>query len=273
MQTNKEVPQPLLSYFGGKWQLAPWILSFMPTHRIYIEPFGGGGSVLLRKPRSHVEVYNDLDGEVVNIFRVLRDYPNELVRVIDLTPYSRDEYALACEPMRSDTVIEKARKAIVRSFFGFGSTGLFDGPRPGFRTCDGVRYTTFANTWAKYADSLLAIIERMKGVTIENKDALDLISSWDLPETVFYVDPPYLPSIRRLKQVYTYEMTEDQHKDLLNRLCALKGTVMVSGYASELYDSLLSGWERHTRKVMADGGRSSRADRERTEVLWIKKPL
>jgi len=273
METNKEIKHPIFTYFGGKWQIAPWILSFIPAHKIYVEPFGGGGSILLRKPRSHVEVYNDLDQEIVNVFQVFRDYPNELIRALDLTPYARDEYYLACEPMESNDPVERARRAIVRSHFSFGSTGLFYGAYPGFRTGDVDRFTTFAEGWDKYANSLLSVVDRLKGVTIENKDAMGLFPVWDTPETVFYVDPPYLLSTRsqRYKKIYNYEMTEEQHKSLLDKLLVLSGMVIVSGYESELYDSMLSGWERHTRKVLAGGGTtSSLSDRERTEVLWIK---
>ena len=271
MQANKEVTSPVFQYFGGKWKLAPWILSFMPPHRTYVEPFGGGGSVLFRKPRSHCEVYNDLDSEVVNVFQVLRDSPKELLRVLDLTPYSREEYYLACELYEGEDSIEKARRAIVRSFFGFGSTGLFEGSRPGFRTGTQYSRVPVASVWGKYPDALLAVIDRLKGVTIEHRDALEVMPVWDGFDTVYYLDPPYLADTRRAKQIYRHEMTEAQHISLLEAVQDLKGIVLISGYASGLYDKMLTGWERYEKQAMAQGNSNSNDEMMRTEVLWIKR--
>jgi len=270
MQVNRDITRPVVQYFGGKWQIAPWILSFMPTHNVYVELFGGGGSVLLRKPRSHAEVYNDLDSEVVNIFRMLQDRPNELVRALDLTPFSREEYYLACEPCDEGDMVEKARRAIVRAFFGFGSTGIFEGSRPGFRVGDKDSRVSNANMWRGYSDAVLAIVDRLRGVTIENLDALEVIPPWDREDTVFYADPPYLADLRKSKSVYTYEMAEAQHIALLETLCRLKGTVLVSGYGSDLYDRMLAGWERHEKKVLAQGTGNDLESRARVEVLWVK---
>ena len=122
--------RPALRYHGGKWRLAPWLLTLMPPHRVYTEPFGGGASVLLRKPRAYGEIYNDLDGEVVNVFRMLRDRGAELQRLLELTPFARAEFRQAYEPCGDDP-IEQARRTIARSFMGFGSSAT--GENSGFR--------------------------------------------------------------------------------------------------------------------------------------------
>jgi DNA adenine methylase len=286
---NSEVKNPLLQYFGGKWSLAPWILSHMPSHLCYAELFGGGGSVLLRKPRSYQEVYNDLDLDIVNVFRVLRDSPADLIRKLDLTPYSREEYKLACE--FSEEPLERARRTVVRSFFGFSGAGsLYDvekanksfsgfrafpnrAPRPpGFRTGDFNSRIPISKLWNKFPDALLAIVDRLKGVTIENRDAIDLVPVWDSLGTVFYVDPPYVASTRRSKSIYRHEMTDEQHIKLAKVLRGVCGCVLVSGYDSPLYNELYKGWERYEKIAVAQSGgrKATHADRDRVEVLWAK---
>jgi DNA adenine methylase len=239
----------------------------MPFHTVYVEPFGGGGAVLLRKPRSKVEVYNDLDGEIVNVFRVLRDRPDELVRKVDLTPYAREELELACQASEDD--VERARRTVVRSFFGFGPVSVFvSGRVPSFSVdgpdsagCNG------AVGWSGYPDVLLAIVDRLKGVTVENRDAFGLMPGYDSPGACFYVDPPYVRSTRQ-SGTYRYEFTDDQHKELSRVLKGLRGAVLLSGYPSGLYDELYRGWDRYEREaftVFNCGG-----DPVRTEVLWVK---
>lgn len=255
------VTRPLLKYHGGKWLLAPWILSFMPEHRVYCEPFGGGGSVLLRKNRAHEEVYNDLDGEIVNLFKVVRDHGEELKRKLELTPYSHDEYNLSREP--TEDVIEKARRTVVRSFMGRNPSsatqlnGTFKGKQVN-------SHTTIAKVWMKYPDAIASMIERLKGVIIENDDAVNVIKRHDSPDTAFYVDPPYLPSVRDAGTDYRFEMTEADHEKLAETLNEVKGKVILSGYHSDLYNALYSKWERVEKESIADGRLP------RTEVLWLR---
>jgi DNA adenine methylase len=282
MVVNKDVGRPLGNFYGGKWLLAPWILGYMPAHRVYVELFGGGGSVLLRKPRSEREVYNDIDSDIVNVFRVLRDYPGELARVLDLTPYSREEYELACEP--SEEPVERARRSLVRLGMGHSGGGSQYNPfdpsvsrqRPtGFSTGELRSGGSRANSWALLSDSLVNVVERVKGVTIEHRDALELLPVWDSPGTVFYADPPYLPDTRRSKTVYKYEMTEGQHIALADALRRVTGSVLVSGYDSPLYNDLYAGWEKHTREAKSQGAgrRNTLADISRIEVLWVKRAV
>jgi len=259
--SGEAVRRPLLRWHGGKWLLAPWILSMMPRHRVYVEPFGGAGSVLIRKPRSYAEVWNDLDGNVVNLFQVLRsDRADELVNAVRLTPFASDEFRLAYEA--SADPVERARRLIIRSFMGFGSNG--HNRSTGFRSNSNRSGTTPAHDWVNYPDSLRCVVERLQGVVVLNRDACEVMAGHDGPDTLHYVDPPYVFDTRADGSAdYAHEMTDSDHETLLDFLVTLKGMVMLSGYPSDLYDRALPGWERVTRKALADGAR------ERTEVIWM----
>lgn len=260
--------RPILRYHGGKWLLAPWILSHFPEHRVYCEPFGGGASVLLQKPRSYGEVYNDLDGEIVNLFRVVRDRGGELIRVLELTPFARDEFLEAYEP--SEDALEQARRTMARSFMGFGSAAA-SGAKTGFRANSNRSGTTPAHDWQNFPKNVEPIMNRLRGVVIENKLAIEVMLQHDTPETLHYVDPPYVWDTRSTgnpycKKGYRHEMTDEQHKELATTLRELTGMVIVSGYACPLYDDeLYAGWYRVERPALADGARP------RTEVLWMNE--
>ena len=252
--------RPVLRWHGGKWLLAPWIISHFPKHRVYVEPFGGAGSVLMRKPRCYAEVWNDLDGEVVNLFQVMRsDMSMRLVEILRLTPFAAEEYKLAYE--KSDDPIERARRLVVRSFMGFGSNG--HQRKTGFRSNSNRSGTTPAHDWINYPDCLVLCIERLQGVVILNRDAMEVMDGHDGPETLHYVDPPYLPETRDSGSDYAHEMTTDEHIKLLDFLHTLDGSVVLSGYPSPLYDAALSDWSRIERPALADGAKA------RTEVIWI----
>ena len=254
------VERPILRYHGGKWLLAPWIISQMPEHKIYVEPFAGAASVLLRKPRCYAEIYNDMDGEIVNLFRVVKDCGDELRRAIELTPYSRADFSLSYEP--NGNPVEQARRTAARFSMGFGTNSMKK--TTGFRASSTQSGQTPANDWRKYPENLGAIIERLRGVTIENKEAVEIIQTHDTPETLFYVDPPYVASTRDAGTDYRHELTDEQHRTLVGVLNTVKGMVMVSGYPSELYDEIFAGWKRLQKKTVGD------ANRERTEVLWLR---
>ena len=263
-------PRPIIRYHGGKHKLAPWIISFFPEHRCYVEPYGGAASVLIRKPRSYAEVYNDLDGEVVNLFKVARDNGAELQRVLELTPFARDEYIESYQP--SDDPVEQARRTICRAFMGFGSaavtkarhvTGRFQNPSTGFRSNSNRSGTTPAHDWANYPGKFPIIIERLQGVVIENRDALMVMAQHDSPTTLHYVDPPYAADTRDAGKDYQHEMTEDDHVKLATFLKNLTGYVMVSGYRNSLYDTLFQGWHREDKAALADGAK------KRTESIWF----
>jgi DNA adenine methylase len=261
------VARPIVRYHGGKWKLAPWIIANMPAHRVYVEPFGGGGSVLLRKPVSYAEVYNDLDGEIVNVFRVTRDQGDALVRALELTPFARDEFIESYEP--SSDPLEQARRTILRSFSGFGSAGIC-GNVTGFRANSNKAGTTPAHDWRNYPTCLAQTVERLRGVVIENRDALDMMRQHDGVHTLHYVDPPYVHSTRKGKtrgtptrKTYKHEMDDAQHEALAEVLIGLKGMVMLSGYSCDLTERLFGRWLRIDRAAHADGARN------RIESLWL----
>lgn len=257
---SRELSRPLVRYHGGKWRIAPWIIEHLPPHRVYVEPFGGGGSVLLRKPRSYAEVYNDLDGEIVNLFRVARDHGPRLVDALRLTPFARDEFAQSYE-VTSDPV-EQARRTVIRSYMGFGSAAA-SGKVTSFRPNSNNSGTPPAADWAKYPDALAAIVDRLAGVVIENRDAIEVMAQQDAAHTVFYVDPPYVAETRDKGQDYRHEMTDADHRRLADALHGLVGMVVLSGYPSSLYDELYGHWRRVDRAALADGARA------RIESLWL----
>lgn len=254
-----ECKRPIMRWHGGKWLLAPWIIQHLPPHRVYVEPFGGAASVLLRKPRSYSEVYNDLDGEVVNLFRVARDNGDELRDRLEMTPFSRDEFELSYEPT-GDT-IEQARRTVVRSFMGFGSNS--HNQATGFRANSNRSGTTPSHDWRNYPEAFAAVIDRLRGVVIENRDAAKVMRAHDGDQTLHYVDPPYVASTRDRGGDYRHEMTDEDHEALAEVLHGLKGAVVLSGYGCELYDGLYRDWIRVEKNSLADGAR------KRVEVLWL----
>jgi DNA adenine methylase len=262
--------RPVVRYHGGKWRLAPWIISHFPPHRVYVEPFGGGASVLLRKPRSYAEVYNDLDDEVVNLFYVLRDpaMRARLVASVGFTPFSRVEFDDAYRP--TDDPVESARRMVVLSHMGFG-TAAMRATRAGTRQRTGFRAnttrsgTTPAGDWRGLPDVLAAVGERFTGVVVERRPAVDVMAAHDAPHTLHYVDPPYVHGTRTHSSRWNYrhEMSDEDHRSLAASLRALAGMVILSGYASPLYDELYPDWHRVTKATHADGAV------DRVEVLWL----
>lgn len=259
------VARPVLRYHGGKWRLAPWIISHFPAHRVYVDPFGGAASVLMRKPRSYAEVYNDLDGEVVNVFRVLRDPAQscELARLMELTPFARREFEASGDPC--DEPVEQARRTMFRFAAGF-ATGSQHTYATGFRNNVTRLGSTPATDWRRLPEVVPAISERLRGVVIECRPALDVMLTFDTRESLFYVDPPYVFETRNARNAgstYRHEMTDDQHRELLTFLRGLRGMVVLSGYRCPLYDEMLTGWQRVDKATHADGARG------RVESLWL----
>lgn len=265
---SNQVIRPAIRYHGGKFRLAPWIIGFFPPHSTYVEPFGGGASVLLRKPRACCEVYNDIADEIVNVFRVLRD-PGQaarLARLVELTPFARAEFDLSYEP--SDDPVEQARRTVVRSYMSHGSGAVFSKHATGFRAGSRGGKKSAAHDLTTWPGQVAAFTDRLRGVTIESRDALYLMARTDGPGTLFYVDPPYphgtRGNARGVRQKYAQELSDDDHRRLAGVLHELQGMVVLSGYPCDLYDrELYSGWERHQVAAMADGARA------RTEVLWL----
>lgn len=255
--------RPVLRYFGGKWRLADWIVSHLPPHRVYVEPFCGAASVLFKKPRSYAEVINDLDDSIFNLFSVMRcpRAHRDLKTSLESTAYSRREFELA-HVFHPDPV-ESARRLIIRSFMGFGADSVTNiESKTGFRSNSNRSGTTPAHDWINYPSQIIAIHERLKGVVIENRDAFDLMKTHDGPETVFYIDPPYHSDTRRSGR-YQFEFSHDDHVRLIELMRELKGACVVSGYEHPLYDSL--GWTKHVKEARADKAG------KRLECIWIKE--
>lgn len=260
MAKEKRIDRPALHYLGSKWAISPWVIQHLPVHTTYVEPFGGGAAVLLRKDPSPVEVYNDLDHAVVSFWRVLRSRPHELIAQIEGTPWAREEYRLAFEPC--DDELEAARRFFVRCWMSYmGATERPTGWRANARSKNG--HVPF---WGR-EERLLVISERMRSVQFECDDAIKVISRFDGPGTLHYCDPPYMPDSRSSGQGYTCELSTEAHHALLEVLLGLKGKVVISGYPSDLYERELEGrrWRRVERESRT---RDPRA--RRTECLWIK---
>jgi len=264
----REPSRPALRYHGSKWLLAPWIVSHFPPHECYVEPFGGGAGVLLRKSRSWLEVYNDLDNQVVNYFRVLRERPDDLVRAISLTPYSLTEWELAQDD--DPDPVESARRLYIKSFQGIaGPTAQW---RTGWRRqkvvtmSNGQKKMTPAARSFMQTDHLMVIAERLRGVEIDCEPALKVIERYDSPQTLFYLDPPYVSSTRNRwkKHAYKHEMTDKQHRQLARAVHDLQGMVLISGYRCDLYDELYADWTRVEREARTNSQYGTA-----TESLWI----
>ncbi len=249
--------------------LADWIIENMPEHKIYVEPFGGAASVLMKKTRVYSEIYNDLDSTVVNLFRVLQDKEQaaELERRLRVTPFAREEFELSYE--LTDEPIERARRTIILSFMGFGSDSVsrFDKSgklmKTGFRCRSEHTGRAPSRDWVNYPNYLKEFTDRLMGVAIENRDAMEIIQKNDKPETLFFLDPPYVHGTRTSANNYRFEMDDSFHDRLLDLVSTLQGMVILCGYPNELYDKL--GW--HTVDRKAFDGRSN----EKTERLWINK--
>lgn len=260
-------PPPLMRYHGGKFRLAPWIIGFFPPHQTYVEPFGGAAGVLLQKDRSESELYNDLDGEIVNVFRQLQDRSaaQELQRLLSVTPYSRAEFEKSYEP--TDDPIERARRTLIRAHMGFGSAGATK-HATGFRIDTARKYGTAAHLWASYPLAIPRFVDRLMDVVLENKPAAEVMKNHDRPETLFFVDPPYVHETRSMRKggYYAHEMTDEQHFQLLDQLESLSGMVVLSGYESDLYRDRLTDWTQHKTKARISAGSGTDL---RTESVWL----
>lgn len=261
-----EIKHPAIRYHGGKFRLAPWVISHFPTHTHYVEPFGGAASVLLRKERSYAEVYNDLDGDVVNLFVVLRDMTLRecLIESLILTPYSRNEFTEAYA--EAETMVEKARKLVIKATMGFGSAGATKGTT-GFRLDTKRSTATAQHLWARMPENLAAVGQRFEGVLVENRDAVQCMLDHDTVSTLHFVDPPYVHDTRVISsRYYRHEMDNDAHLTLLDTVNKLEGMVVLSGYNTDMYNDILTGWQKQEKQSSAAGRKGSV---KRLECLWL----
>lgn len=265
-----KIKRPPLRYFGGKWLLAPWIISHFPSHEIYTEVYCGSASVLIRKQRSKGEVINDRFGSIVNLFQVLRDpiQASKLKNLLELTPFARDEFnkSQRLDLTQINDPIEHARVFIFRSFAGFGSGSGIGVHKTSFRPNLSKGNSIPAAQWRNYPKEIEAFCKRLQGVVIENRDAIHVLQQHDTCNTLHYVDPPYLMSTRYAgRKTYAHEMDDADHQKLAQVLGQLKGMVVLSSYESNLYNELYSGWYKSIKEHRADG------QAKRTEVLWLNQ--
>jgi DNA adenine methylase len=230
------IKRPALRYYGGKWKVANRIIKMFPAHTIYVEPFGGGANILLRKERVFSEIYNDINSDVYMFFKVLRDYPTALISKILLTPISREEFEQSLQDDGNDDQIEFTRKFFVRSWLSIVGIGGRNVGKSSFR-----RYRLNNNDHlVPNEGDLYAVAGRLVGVLIEHLDFEKCIDIYDSDKTLFYIDPPYYGDCGNY---YTNTITENDHIRLAKKLEGIKGYACISGIQSDLYDELYKCWE------------------------------
>jgi DNA adenine methylase len=256
-------PRAVIKYPGAKWSTAGWIIDNMPAHDVYLEPFFGSGAVFFTKVPSRVEVLNDRDDQVVNLFRVCRDRPEELMRAVALTPVSLTEHHECHDTQAVGEPVEDARRLLVRSWQSFGGR-IFN--RAGWRRV----YTpsrSMVDDWLGLPERITSVIQRLRMAAIECEDAIKTIERYKDPRTLIYADPPYPFAVRSDKihdRYYRTEMGEDaEHLALLDALDKSPAMVIVSTYRNDLYDDRLTTWRRVERTANAQGGL------ERIETLYL----
>ena len=279
-----------MPYYGGKFYHLPFILPRLLYTGCYVEPFSGGASVLLNRRVEKIEVLNDLNSDVVNFFRVLRDYPDELLYRLHYTPYSREEFQNAKAVLGDgdiDDPVEQARLWYFHQSASSVGVASLSSTMQVHKSLNVGSPTprTFANRASLHASvsstRLGVIAERLRGVMIEHMDALDVIKKYDAPTTFFYCDPPYVHSTRKATSVYVYEQDDTWHKSLSEILHSVKGRAAISGYSSRLYDSLYADWYRceHVSNPSRSStfgfnvASKSTKGAERVEVLWTNYPV
>lgn len=251
-------------YPGSKWGLAEWIIQHFPTdyeNMVYLEPFAGSAAVFFNKKPGIVETINDINGDVVNLFRMLRDNPEQLIKKLQLTPYSREEYRLSAEPCTDP--LEKARRFMVRTTQSIGAK-----PDAGWRNHKQAKIGGTACKWNGITETLDTAVSRLKGntknlVQIENTDAIQLIKKYNFPDVLMYLDPPYVQSTRRTNKLYRHEMDEQGQIEMLEVITESRAKIILSGYQSDLYESQLKGWNKDTIQT-----RTTAADLA-TETIWM----
>ena len=247
-------------YPGSKWKLADWIISYFPKHHSYLEPFFGSGAVLFNKPRSNIETVNDLDNNVVNLFGCIRENPAKLASMVYMTPYAREVYEKAFEEVPEDKY-GAALNFYIRLNMGHGFRT--SGERVGWKNdVQGRERAYAAQDWCNLPDKIMWATERLRGVQIENRPAVELIKRSNYPNVLIYCDPPYMLETRNGKQ-YRCEMDARDHEELLKVLLQHKGPVLISGYDTDLYNDMLKGWTK------VQNISYSQTHSKKREVLWM----
>lgn len=256
-------------WYGGKYSHLDWLMPLLPECHHYCEPFAGSGAILLNREPSPVETYNDLDGEVVNFFRVLREQKEGLIEALSLTPFSREEFATACELDPETTALERARRFYVRARqvrTGLAQTATV-GRWANCKNTSRAGMSGVVSRWLGGIEKLDYIADRLLRVQIENRPATDVIKLYDSPTTLFYCDPPYIHETRGDSKAYGYEMTNAEHEELAKVLNSVEGKVAISNYDCDLMNDLFpaSKWFKH---YSLEKTIHSTKD-TRQEVVWL----
>lgn len=254
----------VVKYPGSKWRIAEWIIGHFPKHHSYLEPFFGSGAVLFNKGRSNIETANDLDEDVVNLFLQIRENAEKLAEAIYWTPYARAEYERAWEARETET--DKFKRAVdfyIRMMMGHGFRT--NGEKVGWKNdIQGREAAYAAMQWRERPNIIFRAAERLRGVQIECRPAVDVIKRFNFPNVLIYADPPYVLETRSCgRKQYKHEMTDQQHEEMLDALRKHEGYVVLSGYESDLYNKKLSGWRKEKISERAQTGG------KREEVLWM----
>lgn len=258
----------IFRYPGSKWSIADWIIGHFPEgyeRMVYLEPFVGSGALFFNKAPGAVETINDIDSSIVNLFRVLRERPEDLKRVLDLTPYSREEYDRAFEP--TDDPLEAARRYIVKTTQAIGAK-MNGTSKCGWRNHKQMKIGGTVCKWAGITDTIDVAAARLRGdtthlVQIEHMDALRMIERYDYPDVLMYLDPPYVRSSRKSGALYAHEMDLAGQQQLLSLITQSRAKIIISGYESELYDTALADW--HKDSTMSQTTSTEMA----TETIWM----
>ena len=247
----------ILKYPGGKWRIALWIISYFPAHKVYCEPFFGSGAVFFTKSPCHIETINDIDGNIVNLFRVCRDNPEELAQLLALTPWSREEF-MNCLEQTGDPV-ERARRTVVRFHQSYATCNHSLRSWRNVQKSSGPRC---AGMWNRLPEIVLKMCGRLKQAQIENIDAIELIKRYDGSEALLYLDPPY-PLVLRERNLYKHEMADARHEELLRVALQSKAQIVLSSYDNELYNETLKDWYTAEKRTIAQQGL------QRTEKIYM----
>lgn len=249
--------QRILNYPGSKWRMADTIINLMPEHSTYLEPFFGSGAVFFNKTKSTIETINDLDSRIINFFKICRDQPEELIKAIQLTPHSREEYRSSYET--SLDPVEDARRLMIRCWQAIGAK---TSDITGWRSLIETNGPDTAKEWNNVWKRILDVADRLKDAQIEHQDAIQLLERYNRKSVLTYVDPPYLLETRS-KRHYKHEFTDADHEALLDCLVEFKGYVILSGYESEMYNLYLKDWHKVYFETGAEAGV------RRMETLWM----
>jgi len=237
------MPLSVLHWAGGKGRQLDYLLPLIPVTRLYVEPFGGGGSVLLNRPRSEIEVYNDLDGELVNLFAVLQDDDSyrRFRRTVALVPYSRAGFEASLHRVRNPVETDMVRRAV--DFYTVLNQSVSGKRLASVGDWSRNRTVNNADNWFRRQEGLVMVHERIRNVQLESRDAIDIVHQWDTADTTFYLDPPYVLETRGRNRYYAVEPGDEYHRQLVEVLLSVKGAVVLSGYDHPIYGDLVgAGW-------------------------------